>query len=80
MPTIDSSFLPEKPLDVLEKGDFDHDLDVIIGSNKGDGMLWVNNSTDFKDFRDNFDTVAPAYIYYINQSEVTDRDISNARK
>merc|ERR1711976_1085478 len=80
MPTIDSAFLPEKPLDVLEKGDFDHDLDVIIGSNKGDGMLWVNNSTDFKDFRDNFDTVAPAYIYYINQSEVTDRDISNARK
>ena len=80
MPTIDSAFLPERPIDILEKGDFDHDLQVIVGSNAADGLLFINNSTDFQGFRENFDTVAPAFIYYKNQSEVTQEDSSKAKK
>ena len=80
MPTIDSAFLPEKPIDILEKGNFDHDLQVIVGSNAADGMAWMNNSTDFEDFRENFETVGPALLYDKNQSEVTKEDSNNAKK
>eukprot|EP00093_Oithona_nana_P001063 01063.XXX_441_903_1 [CDS] Oithona nana genome sequencing. len=43
-------------------------------------MAWMNNSTDFEDFRENFETVGPALLYDKNQSEVTKEDSNNAKK
>ena len=80
MPTIDSSFLPERPKDILERGDFDPALEVIIGANTGDGILYMMDPTLYQDMRENFDTVAPSKLFFLGQSDITDKDISNAKK
>ena len=46
MPTIESTFLPERPIDILGRGEV-NPVEVILGSNEAEGLLWVTNATDF---------------------------------
>ena len=80
MPTIDPAFLPERPIDILEKGDFDHNIEVILGSNAAEGLLWVSNSTDFEGCRNNFDTCGPVSLYWLNEWEVTEESTDQAKR
>merc|ERR1712013_387667 len=46
LPVIDAEFtedffLPGNPIDLLESGEFNSEVDVIIGSNKDEGLLWM---------------------------------------
>ena len=80
MPTIDSTFLPDSPLEILQRGEIDHDIEVIVGSNADDGLLFVNNQTDFEDFRNNFDFNGPAWLFYMHEWEITEDYINKARQ
>ena len=80
MPTIDPSFMPETPLDILEKGDFDHNIEVIMGSNADEGLLFVSSQTDFDDWRNNFELTGPLWLYYLHDFEITEENIINAKK
>ena len=80
MPTIDLAFLPERPIDILEKGEFDHSIEVILGSNAAEGLLWVSNSTDFEGCRNNFDTCGPVSLYWLNEWEVTEESTDQAKR
>ena len=82
-PTIESSFLPRTPIEILTSGDFNKEIEVIIGSNADEGLLiWadaIEDPSQFDSCRDNFEYCGPATLYYRQTSEVTDEDIENAR-
>ena len=84
MPTIDGTFLPKTPLEILEAGDFNKEVQVIIGSNADDGLLYlwpqIKDPTLFDDCRANFDFCGPSGLYYLQDYEITEKDIYNARK
>ena len=83
MPTIEPMFLPRTPLEILQSGDFNKEIEVIIGSNADEGLLiWadaIEDPSQFDSCRDNFEYCGPATLYYRQTSEVTDEDIENAR-
>ena len=80
MPTIDPSFMPETPWDILQKGEFDHSIEIIMGSNADEGLLFVNSQTDFDDWRNNFELNGPLWLYYLHNFEITEENINNAQK
>ena len=84
MPTIESTFLPKTPLEILESGDFNKEVQIIIGSNADDGLLnlWeiIKDPTLLDDCRANFDVCLPMSLFYLNDWEITKEDIDEARK
>lgn len=77
-------FLPQRPIDLLNSGAFDHNLDVILGVNKDEGILYIlilgllNDAQKWSDFRKNWDKLGPLYLFDIPEDEVTPEDIFKA--
>ena len=89
MPVPDSQssqpFLPGYPEDLLKTGQLNTDVEVVIGTNKDDGMFYVIDQlmdpSKWNDFKENFDVNGPRVLFNIaDASEVTDEDIENAHK
>ena len=84
MPTLDPTFLPQTPLEILQSGDFNKEIQVIIGTNADEGLLVLNSAiedpTQFDQCRENFDLCGPSSLYYKQGGEITEEDIENARK
>ena len=68
MPIIEPSFLPQRPLDILQSGNFNKEIDVIIGSNVDDGLLTLcgayTDDSFINDCRNNIDYCGPSSLYY----------------
>ena len=79
MPTLESTFLPERPIDILEKGEV-NPVEVILGSNAAEGLLWVTNATDFDGCRADFDTCGPVSIFWLNEWDVTEESSNQAKR
>ena len=79
MPTIESTFLPERPIDILERGEV-NPVEVILGSNAAEGLLWVTNATDFDGCRADFDTCGPVSIFWLNEWDVTEESSNQAKR
>ena len=84
MPTIDPNFLPRTPFDILQSGDFNKEIEVIIGSNADDGLVKLRGAIEdtslLDQCRENFENCGPSYLYYLQIGEISEEDILNARK
>ena len=77
MPCVDYGFLPQQPKDILEKGDFDHNLEIIIGSNSDEGSMWwyelLKDHSKFHNCHEFWEPCTPKGLYMLkDDSEVTD--------
>ena len=78
-------FLPTEPGKILYSGSFNHDVEIIIGTNKDEGLLFMTpyilDNTLLEDYRNNFDILGPLQLFNIgNASEITSKDIQNAHE
>ena len=84
LPAIDPTFLPKTPLEILQSGDFNNEIEVIMGTNADEGLLVLNGAiedpTQLDQCRENFDYCGPYSLYYLQGDEITEEDIENARK
>ena len=81
MPVIDGiftgePFLPENPELILRSGNFNTEVEVIIGSNEDEGILMFFNELKdpslWEDWKNNFDTKAPTYLFNIvDENDIT---------
>ena len=60
---------------MLEKGFFNHEIEVIIGTNAEEGIFGmfdlIKDPTKWESFRNNFDTLGPMKLAEDNESEMT---------
>ena len=60
-------FLPGNVQDLMESGQFDSEVEIIIGTNADDGMLFVLSDLLFpilfEEFKENFNTSAPMALF-----------------
>ena len=82
--TIDGDFIPSDAKDLLEFGQFDTSLEVLIGTTKDDGMLEVFQQLSdgsWSGLSENWDFVGPMRLFGIPFGDlITDQDVENARK
>ena len=69
----------------MDEGQFNHDIEVIAGSNKDEGILYfiaqLLDPTQWEYSRTTFNTTGPKLLFNIaDESEITDNDIENAHK
>ena len=81
----DNEFLPDNPTILLENGDFNPNVEVIISTTKQEGILLLfqqlADPSKWSNFRDNFDTIAPKMLFSIPYfDEITDLDLDRANK
>jgi len=79
------SFLPGDPEELMETGEFNTDIEVIIGTNKDEGILqfldMLANPALWEDYRTNFDVRGVQALFNIaNTSDITNEDVKNAHK
>ena len=49
--TVDGSFVPSLPGQLLHQGDFDHHVKILVGHNSNEALYWINpNATSEVDF------------------------------
>ena len=74
---IYSPFLPGKAEDLMASGDFNTEVEILIGTNKDEGILnvlgTIYNDPQFWDYmRNNIETFVPSFIFNIaDKSEIT---------
>ena len=74
---ISSPFLPGKAEDLMASGDFNTEVEILIGTNKDEGILnvlgTIYNDPQFWDYmRNNIETFVPSFIFNIaDKSEIT---------
>ena len=74
---VSSPFLPGKAEDLMASGDFNTEVEILIGTNKDEGILnvlgTIYNDPQFWDYmRNNFETFVPSFIFNIaDKSEIT---------
>ena len=78
-------FLPGDAEDLMAKGHFNKEVDVIIGTNADEGILFffnvLSDSSQWDFVRDNFDIYGPSSLFNIaNVNDITDEDVINAHK
>ena len=78
-------FLPTEPGKILYSGSFNHDVEIIIGTNKDEGLLFMTpyilDNALLEDYKNNFDILGPLQLFNIgNASEITSKDIQNAHE
>ena len=88
MPVVDEQiaytpFLPLDPQDALERGVFNKEKEVIIGSNRDEGILFFLNElqdpTLWEDWKTNFQVKGPTYLFgIVDPSDITENDIEKA--
>lgn len=79
------AFIPAGADELFANGDFDNELEVIIGTNKEDGMLMIFEQlldpSKWQDVLDNIDVIGPSSLFSIPfESLITEEDIANSRK
>jgi len=89
MPVMDAGFtedffLPGDPQDLLSSGQFNADIEIMIGSNKDEGLLWmVNEVFDenlYAQISDDWDKYGPMRIFNIaDPNDITEEDVEKAR-
>ena len=72
-------FIPGDPLELMVNGQFNHDIQVIAGTNSNEGLVYFfeqeNDPSKYDEFRDQFDVVGPMLLFNIaNESEITSDD------
>ena len=80
-----TSFFPKDPLILLQNGEFNTDIEVILGTNRDEGILALANNivdpTLWRSWQDQFETKGPKeYFGRYNQSDITEHDIKNSYK
>ena len=78
-------FLPGEAEELMATGNFNQDVEVIIGTNSDEGLLNIINvlvdPTQWDEYRDNFDTETIPIMFNIpNQSDITEDDIEKAHE
>ena len=70
-------FLPKHPMDLLKSGEFNTDVEVVIGTNSDDGLFMVrdalNDSSLWPDYANGWDSAGTKALFGL----VEDRDVSN---
>ena len=75
-----SPFLPASPEDLLDAGDFHKEVEVIIGTNKDEGIIYIIdpllNNTLFEEAQTSWDVNGTAILLgIVDPSEVTEEDV-----
>eukprot|EP00091_Calanus_sinicus_P022818 TRINITY_DN7448_c0_g1_i3.p1 TRINITY_DN7448_c0_g1~~TRINITY_DN7448_c0_g1_i3.p1 ORF type:complete len:435 (+),score=107.28 TRINITY_DN7448_c0_g1_i3:279-1583(+) len=78
-------FLPGDSEELMRSGQFNTEVEVIIGTNADEGILYVlaqlSDPSSWDEFRETFDVNGPRALFNIaNASEVTVEDVENAHK
>ena len=78
-------FLIGDPEDLMSSGQFNTNVEIIIGTNVDEGILYflqqVVNSTAWNAYRNNFDIVGPMELFEIaTEEEVTELDVKRAHE
>lgn len=78
-------FLPGNPEELMSTGQFNTEIEVIVGHNSDEGLLFVVpeilDPSIWPMIQENFDTVIPMQMFNIaNASDITDIDVANAHK
>ena len=78
-------YLPAKVIDLLQNGQFNRDIEVIIGANADEGILLTapatNGLTEWDEFRDNFHIDGTKLLFGIaNESAITLDDLIKMQK
>jgi carboxylesterase type B len=89
MPVMDAefteeSFLPGNPQDLLTSGQFNSDAEIIIGSNRNEGLLWmigeIFDDSLYANISADWDMYGPMRIFNIaDPNDITPDDIEKAR-
>jgi len=89
MPVMDAdftedSFLPGNPQDLLNSGEFNSDVEIIIGSNRDEGLLWMLGemfySSQYEAMAAGWDMYGPMRIFNIaDPDDITAEDVEKAR-
>ena len=62
-------FLPTEPGKILYSGSFNHDVEIIIGTNKDEGLLFMTpyilDNTLLEDYKNNFDIYGPLALFNV---------------
>ena len=78
-------FIPNEPKELLASGDFNKNIDVIIGTNKDEGILYVLgfflDPELWNDWRENFYNIGTRSLFNIpKESDITEEDIENTKQ
>jgi carboxylesterase type B len=69
-PVVDGTFVPKMPGKLLREGDYDHNLNIMVGHNSNEGILFTppssrNESNFGPDIRGYFPDITPNVVEYI---------------
>ena len=84
MGVIDDKFMAKDTSTILENGEFDKNVEVIVSTTKDEGILFFleyfgNPSKWIQEYQENFETMAPKQLFYVPYSdEVTAKDVKKA--
>ena len=83
LPVPDGKFLLDDPTHLLEQGQFDPNVEVIVSTTKDEGILYffeqLADSSKWQEAQDNFEFIAPKLLFnipYINQ--ITPSDVEKS--
>ena len=79
------SFLPQSPEQLLSSGNFDTNVDVMIGNTADEGIVYLLSPLagyeTWEDFKNNFDIYGPRNLFNIaNKSEISETDIEKTNQ
>lgn len=90
MPVMDAEFteeffLPGDPQELLSSGQFNSEVDIIIGSNRNEGLLWmlgeIFDESVYQEVSEDWDMYGPMRIFNIaNPEDRTQIDVERARQ
>ena len=75
-------FIPGDPLELMVNGQFNHDIQVIAGTNADEGILYMiellKDPSKWEIYRNLFDVLGPKSLFNIaNESDITEADLEN---
>ena len=78
-------FLPGNPDQLMSDGQFNKEIQVMLGNNADEGMVYfvepLLDPNQWDNYRNNFDKMFPALLFNIaNKSDITAEDIKRAHK
>ena len=81
------SFLPADAEELLKSGQFDTEIEIMIGTTKDEGILMVleplSDPSLWHEYQEDFDYVGPLFLFQnsiLDESRITEEDILNAKK
>ena len=88
IPSSNSSyepFLPQSPEQLLSSGNFNTNVDVMIGNTADEGIVYLLSPLagyeTWEDFKNNFDVYGPRNLFNIaNKSEISETDIEKTNQ